>query len=220
LTESLQVVVVEDHPSMRRGLELLLPGHGLRVIGSAASAAEGEPMIAARRPDVAIVDIDLGDSSGLTLARSVTASPATRVVLYTGHVDHAVLEAAVDSGASGVVLKSSPLEDLTRAVHAAASGGTFVDPAVSTILSKSPPARPTTLSSRETEVLCLLASGRTSAQVADHLVLSPDTVNAHVRNVCSKLGARGRLHAVVIALGRGEIELSELTKSAGEVASA
>jgi DNA-binding NarL/FixJ family response regulator len=212
VTEALQVVVVEDHPSVRFGLELLFQKNGFRVIGSAGSFAAGSAMIAARRPDVAVVDIELGDGSGTALARANAAGdPPIPVVLYTGHVDQQVLEEAVDSGAQGVVLKTSPLEDLTRAVRTAAAGGTFVDQAVSTSLRSRSDRAPRRLSEREAEVLAMLAHGQTSGQVAAELCLSEKTVETHVRNACRKLEAHGRLHAVVIALASGELALSDLT---------
>jgi DNA-binding NarL/FixJ family response regulator len=212
MTEALQIVVVEDHPSMRSGLELLLAKQGFRVIGSAGSAAEGSAMIASRRPDVAVVDIELGDGSGTALARTAAAGvPPVAVVLYTGHVDNALLLEAVDSGASGVVLKTSPLETLACAVRAAAAGGNFVDPEVSSSLRQAATNAPGRLSRRETEVLGMLAHGQTSGQVAGELFLSEQTVDTHVRNACQKLQARGRLHAVVIALGTGELALGDLT---------
>jgi DNA-binding NarL/FixJ family response regulator len=213
VSDALQVVVVEDHPSMRSGLELLLEKHGFRVIGSAGSVATGREMIAARRPDVAVIDIELGDGSGTELAQAVAAAePPVAVVLYTGHADQKVLEDAVDSGAKGVVLKTSPLDDLARAVRAAAAGGTFLDQAVSTSLRREPADAPSRLSRRETEILGLLAHGQTSGQVADELFLSEMTVETHVRNACRKLGAHGRLHAVIIALGSGELALRDLTR--------
>jgi DNA-binding NarL/FixJ family response regulator len=212
MSEELQVVVVEDHPSMRSGLELLLAKHGFRVIGSAGSVAEGGAMIAARRPDVAVIDIELGDGSGTALARSIGAGGTpVGVVLYTGRVDQEVLQEAVDSGASGVVLKTSPIEDLARAVRAAAMGGTFVDQAVWSSLRRAETSASSRLSRRETEVLAMLAHGQTCRQVADDLFLAETTVETHVRNACHKLEAHGRLHAVVIALGTGELELSDLT---------
>lgn len=214
MTQALQVVVVEDHPSMRSGLELLLAKRGFRVIGSAGSVAEGRAMIAARRPDVAVVDIELGDGSGTDLAQSLAASEhPVPVVLYTGHVDQGILERAVESGASGVVLKSSPLDELASAIASAAAGATFVDPAVSRSLRRAAEHAPGRLSPREAEVLGLLAHGRTSAQVAGELFLAEQTVETHVRNACHKLQAHGRLHAVVIALGTGDLALGDLTEA-------
>jgi DNA-binding NarL/FixJ family response regulator len=106
------------------------------------------------------------------------------------------------------VLKTSPVEDLVRALRAAAAGGTFIDPAASASLRSVAAGAPRRLSRRETEVLGLLVRGQTSGQVAGELFLSEKTVETHVRNACRKLGAHGRLHAVVIALESGELALT------------
>ena len=124
----IEIVIVEDHPPVRQGLELLLPRQGFRMIGSAGSAREGGRMIRARRPTVALVDIDLGDGSGTELAQAIRDEGlATAIVLYTGSVDNAMIDAAVDSGARGLVLKSSPIEHLASAIRAAAAGQDYVD---------------------------------------------------------------------------------------------
>ena len=200
----LEVVVVEDHPPVRQGLELLLALQGFRVTGSAGSAEAGGRMIRARRPDVALVDVDLGDGSGTDLATAlIDESPAMAIVLYTGSVDVAVLDDAATCGAYGLVLKTSPLERVADALRAAAARRTYVDVALLGLL-RTTGAR--TISVREAQILGLLARGRTTRQVADELFLSADTVQTHVRNATRKLGARGRLHAVVLALAGGELD--------------
>lgn len=205
-----QIIVVDDHPPVRQGLELLLPRLGFRMIGSADSAREGARMIVARRPDVALVDVDLGDGSGTDLANAMTAaSPTTAVVLYTGSISSAVIDGAVSSGARALVLKASPIEHVADAIRAAAAGQTYVDRTVARTVGQlsGQPARKT--SKREGQVLGLLARGRTTEQVAGDLFLSPETVQTHVRNATRKLGARGRLHAVILALVNGEIDLPD-----------
>jgi DNA-binding NarL/FixJ family response regulator len=188
MSDDIQVAVVEDHPSMRSGLELLFAKQGFRVIGSAGSAAAGLTMIEARRPDVAVVDIELGDSSGTELAEAIAkCDPPVAVVLYTGHVEQQLLEDAVCSGALGVV-----------------------DQAVSNVLRDAPTESERRITRREAEILALLAHGHTSGEAAGELFLSEQTVDTHVRNACTKLGAHGRLHAVVIALGSGDLELGDL----------
>jgi DNA-binding NarL/FixJ family response regulator len=200
----LEVVVVDDHPPMRQGIELLLPRHGFRVTGSADSAATGARMIRARRPDVALVDLDLGDASGIDLATALIAeSPGTAIVLYTGSVDVAVLDDAATSGAHGLVLKTSPLERVAYALRAAAAGRTYVDVA---LLGRLRATGAQTISVREAQIFGMLARGLTTRQVAGELLLSADTVQTHVRNATRKLGARGRLHAVVLALASGHVD--------------
>ena len=208
MTESqIEVVVVEDHPPVRQGLELLLPRQGFRVVGSAGSAEAGARMIRARRPDVALVDLDLGDGTGTELTRALLdEAPGTAIVLYTGSVNASTLEEAAGSGAFGLVLKMSPVERIAEALRAAAAGRNYVDASLSGKL-RATGAR--TISAREAQILGLLARGRTTRQVADELFLSAETVQTHVRNATRKLGARGRLHAVVLALARGEIDQCE-----------
>lgn len=202
------VVVVEDHPPVRQGLELLLPRHGFRMMGSAGSAREGGRMIRARRPVVALVDIDLGDGSGTVLSQAIRDEGiATAIVLYTGSIDNAVIDAAVASGACGIVLKSSPIEHLAGAIRAAAAGQDYVDRLIAQLPGRLRTHGVSSISKREAQVLGMLSQGSTTDQVAQELFLSPETVQTHVRNAVRKLGARGRLHAVILALVRGEIDL-------------
>ena len=206
----IQIVVVEDHPPVRQGLELLLPRHGFRMIGSAGSAKEGARLIRLRKPDVALVDIELGDGSGADLARAVAdEASGTATVLYTASIDSAVIDDAGNSGACALVLKSSPIESLADAIRAAAAGRHYVDPSVARMCARRRDANARCTSAREAQVLELLARGLTTEQVARELFLSPETVKTHVRNATRNLGARGRLHAVILALVQGEIELPQ-----------
>jgi DNA-binding NarL/FixJ family response regulator len=212
MSEQIQVVVVDDHPPVSQGLEFLLTRQGFRMIGSAGSAEEGARMIRARAPDVALVDIDLGvGGSGIDLTRWVTDERLpTAIVLYTGSIDSDVLDAAVTSGARALVLKTSPVEHIADAIRAAAAGSTYVDPSMTSMLARRRRDDHTrSTSRREAQILGLLAGGLTTEQIASDLFLSPNTVQTHVRNATRKLGARGRLHAVILALGRGEIDLPD-----------
>ncbi|MEA2221283.1 MAG: hypothetical protein QOJ35_3909 [Solirubrobacteraceae bacterium] len=208
MSADIEIVVVEDHPAVREGLELLLPRQGFRMVGSAGSAAEGGRMIRARRPDVAVVDVRLGDGSGSELAKALRdeGSP-TAIVLYTGSIDSSVIDGAVASGASALVLKSSPIEHLADAIRAGAAGHHYVDRLVASMPGRASGRGSSRISAREAQVLGMLSQGKTTEQVADELFLSPETVQTHVRNATRKLGARGRLHAVILALVHGEIAL-------------
>jgi two-component system nitrate/nitrite response regulator NarL len=205
-----EIVVVEDHPPVRQGLELLLPRHGFRVTGSAGSAEQGGRMIRARTPHVALVDIDLGDGSGTDLARDLRdEGSATAIVLYTGSLDAVLIDDAVASGARGLVLKSSPIEHLADAIRAAAAGRDYVDRLVAQLPGRSEARR---ISKREAQILGMLSQGGSTEGIAQALFLSPETVQTHVRNATRKLGARGRLHAVIVALVHGEIELPAIAR--------
>jgi DNA-binding NarL/FixJ family response regulator len=205
--ETVNVVIVEDHVALRRGLELLLRDTDCRVIGTADDAETAQSLVERRRPDVAIVDINLPGRSGIELTRNMLAdNPDLGVLLYTGIDDQETLSSALDCGARGFALKAGPPEELLTAIRAVAAGETYVDARLRPLLL----ARLTTerigvLSPREREVLDLLAQGLTGEDVAARLSLSPETVRTHVRNAMDKLEAHTRVHAVAIALRQGEI---------------
>jgi two-component system response regulator DevR len=191
MSDQIEILVVDDHPPVSQGLEFLLTREGFRMVGSTGSAEEGARMIRARRPDVAPVNIDLGDGSGIDLARDVTdAALATAIVLYTGSIDGAVLAAAVTSGARALVLKTSPVQHIADAIRAAAAGCDYVDPAMTSMLARRRRDDHTRSTSRREGQIRGLLAGLTTEQIADDLFLSPNTVQTHVRNATRKLGAR------------------------------
>jgi DNA-binding NarL/FixJ family response regulator len=209
------IVVVEDHPTVREGLCLVLEREGYAVVGSAGTAEAGHDAIVAAQPTVALVDVDLPDGSGVELTRRLLRRDTRfAVLLYTGMDDPQVLEDALASGARGFTLKTSDPGTMLKAVHAVAAGGSFVDPGVrhrrkaagaGAAITATSPER--LLSAREREVLQHLAEGRSVEEIATELVLSTETIRTHVRNAMGKLGTRTRAHAIVVALRRGELAL-------------
>ena len=199
--EQIEVIVVEDHLSMRKGIELLLRQAGLRVVGLASELDEARALLQRRRHDVALIDVHLGDESAVEMVVELLARrPESGVVLYTGYTGpHAGLEEAVAAGARGFVLKSSPAQRLIDALITVADGGTYIDPHLAGVLSGHADAsRLRVLSPREREILGLLADGLTGQAIAEQLFLSPETVRTHVRNATTKLGASTRVQAVAI----------------------
>jgi DNA-binding NarL/FixJ family response regulator len=205
--EPVRLVLIEDHQALREGLELLLDRHGVEVVGTAGTAAEGRELIERLEPDVALVDIRLGDDSGIELTRAVLdRNPSRRVVLYTGSSDVELLISGLDSGARGYALKEGTPKELTGALETVAGGGTYVDPRLRpALLSRQTTQRMPSLSKREREIMDLLSQGLTGEDVAERLVLSSETVKTHIRNAMSKLEAHTRVHAVAIALREGYI---------------
>jgi DNA-binding NarL/FixJ family response regulator len=208
------IVVVEDHPTVREGLCLVLEREGFAVVGRAGTAEAGHAAIVAAQPSVALIDVDLPDGSGVELTRRLLRRDVRfGVVLYTGLDDPQVLEDALASGARGVTLKTSTPETMLNAARAVAAGGTFVDPGVRARLAAAAgaegaePEPERVLSVREREVLGHLAEGRSIEEIAAELVLSTETIRTHVRNAMGKLGTRTRAHAIVVALRRGELAL-------------
>src|SRR3954454_23322300 len=221
-----KLVIVDDHEAMREGLATLLAGHGMEVLGAAGNVAAGVALVEAAAagnvpagldlaehatPEIAIVDIQLPDGSGIDLTRELLARrPELGVILYTGDSDAELLYSGLDSGARGYALKAGPMTELVGAIERIASGGSYVDPRLDRILlSPRATAQVSALSPREREIMHHMAEGLTAEAIANQLNVSVETVRTHVRNVIRKLQARNRVHAIALALERGEIALGD-----------
>ncbi|HEX5526064.1 MAG TPA: response regulator transcription factor [Solirubrobacterales bacterium] len=200
------LVLVEQHEALRDGLAVLLERRGFKVVGCATTAARGEEMIGERQPDMAVVGVDLPDERGTELVRRLHGRGADpKFVIYTGLNDPTLLEAAYRSGASGLVAKPAGLSVLVDALREVWRGGRYFD---RSFVKKGDGVEAARVSGREAEILTMLADGLTGEQIAQRLVLSPETVRTHVRNAMAKLEARTRTEAVVKALDNGEIRKS------------
>jgi DNA-binding NarL/FixJ family response regulator len=206
-----KLVIIDDHEALREGLVALLGANGLEVVGEAGNVAAALDLVDHADPDVAIVDIRLPDGSGIDLTRELLARrPALGVVLYTGDSDADLLYEGLDSGARGYALKAGSMEELVGAIERIAAGGSYVDPRLDRILlSPRATANLPQLSPREREIMHLMAEGMTAERIGVQLGVSVETVRTHVRNVIRKLRARNRVHAIAIALERGEIALGD-----------
>src|SRR5919204_3369659 len=204
-----KLVIVDDHEALREGLVALLRGHGMEVVGTAGNVAGGVDLVEHAEPDVAIVDIRLPDGSGIDLTRELLSRhPELGVVLYTGDADIELLYSGLDSGARGYALKAGSMQELVGAIERIVAGGSYVDPRLDRILlSPRATAQLPQLSPREREIMHLMAEGRTAEAIGTTLGVSVETVRTHVRNVIRKLQARNRVHAIALALERGEIAL-------------
>jgi DNA-binding NarL/FixJ family response regulator len=209
----IRVLIADDQGMMRAGLRSLLDGE--RDIEVVAEAGDGEEAVAAvrrHRPDVALLDIRMPKLDGIAATRLlVTEQAATRIlVLTTFDLDEYVF-AALRAGASGFLLKDAPADDLVNAVRAIARGDALLDPAVTRRVIETFGSLPDiprsaqleSLSSRELEVLELLARGKSNAEIAKTLYLGEATVKTHVSNVLAKLGLRDRVQAVIAAYETG-----------------
>jgi len=179
------------------------------VLGTAGNLAAGLDLIEHGDPDVALVDIRLPDGNGIELTRRLLRDhPTLAIILYTGDADADLLYEGLDSGARGYALKAGSMEELLAAITQVADGGSYVDPRLDRILlSPRATSHVPQLSPREREIMHLMAEGFTAEQIGDQITVSVETVRTHVRNVIRKLQARNRVHAIAIALERGEIQL-------------
>lgn len=208
----ISIVVVDDHPLFRVGIISMLETlSGVRVVGSAANVAEAIAVVAETRPDVVLMDLDLGDGSGIDATRAIVRDqPETGVLVLTMLGDDESVFAAVRSGARGYLLKTATPHEVERAVHAVADGSMLLGPDVvkravaylSGAKSSGGSAFPE-LTDRENEVLELIARGYDNPRIARALVLTSKTVRNYVYGIIGKLGASDRSSLIVMARESG-----------------
>ncbi|MDN5857428.1 MAG: response regulator transcription factor [Pseudonocardia sp.] len=194
-----RIMVVDDHPVVRDGVALLLRSEpALVVVGSAESgraAIEGAPGLA---PDLVLLDLRLPDMLApevVTQLRVVV--PAAKVVVFTAHGDHAGVEAALDAGAHGALLKDAAATDLVAALRRVLRGERVTDQRIGPKASADPSALARSgLTRREYEVLRLAAQGCTNPEIADLTGLARNTVKTYLQGALHKLGARNRVEAI------------------------
>jgi len=210
-TSSIRVAVVDDHPVFRLGMVALLSTlDGMEVAAQASSVAEALDVVDGDI-DVVLMDLELGDGSGVDATRRlVERHPALRVLVVTMHEDDESLVASVRAGARGYLVKGADPGEVERAVRAVANGEVILGAAVAaramSFMAASRRVGPTVfpeLTDREREVLDLVARGYDNASISRRLVLSPKTVRNHVSNVLTKLGVPDRPAAIVRARDAG-----------------
>ena len=205
------VMLVDDHPLVRDGIAHLLRDGGMAVVGEASSLAEGTRLAETVRADVMVVDVSLGDGSGLDLVSSVRAKrPAMGIVVLTMHDDDETLLGALDAGASSLVLKTSSSEEVLAMVRrAAAAPDSFTAIGLADALRRRANDVKPNLTAREMEVLERLARGDSVAGMAKRLYMSESTVKTHIAKLYSKLGAHNRASAVMAAIKLGFVKSQE-----------
>ncbi len=216
---TISIVLADDHPVVRRGMQTLLEAEpDFSVIGEAGDGLESVRLVENLQPDVLILDLMMPGLSGLEALRIIRQrSPRTRVVVLSMHNNNAFVAEALKNGATGYVLKGSDEENLVRAVREAAAGRRFLSPpvterAIDAYIEQARAAQldpHETLTAREREVLQLAAEGKTGAEIAARLHISQRTVENHRANLMRKLGLKNQSELVRYALRRGLIPLEE-----------
>lgn len=213
------VLVVDDQTLVRAGFRVLLDSApDLEVVGEAADGAEAVVLARRTRPDVVLMDVRMPGLDGIEATRRLLAAPegaSTRVIILTTFELDEYVYAALGAGASGFLLKDTPPEDLLEAVRIVADGDALLAPSVTrTLIAEfaaraAPGRRPVPgldqITQREREVLCLVAKGRSNAEIADELHMSAATAKTHVSRLLAKLGARDRAQLVMIAYESGTV---------------
>ncbi|SNR74384.1 response regulator [Actinomadura mexicana] len=211
----LRVVVADDQELVRAGFAMILDAQpDIEVVAEAADGAEAIAAVRAHAPDVALLDIRMPGTDGLTATADICATTVTRVIILTTFDLDAYVFEALRAGASGFLLKDVRRDDLAHAVRVVAGGESLLSPSVTSKLiahctsaSAAVPLLPDprlgSLTSRETETLRLLARGLTNPEIAATMVISEHTVKTHVSSVLAKLGLRDRIQAVITAYEAG-----------------
>lgn len=200
---AIRVVLVDDHPVVRAGMRALLEGQDdLTVVGEAADGVSALDVVARTRPDVVLMDLNLGPGEGgaQTSAKILQAPEPPRVLILTTYDTEADILAAIDAGASGYLLKDAPPDELFRAVRHTARGDTVLAPAVAATLVRRSASPGPVLTPREVEILELLAEGLANKEMARRLLVSEATVKSHLTHIYGKLGADSRAGAVAKAI--------------------
>jgi DNA-binding NarL/FixJ family response regulator len=205
------VVLVDDHRVVRAGLRSALDAEpDLEVVGEAGSLAEGLQVVQGHRPDVVVCDVTLGDGNGIDLVRRLREEDReVGLVVLTMHGDDDVLFAAIDAGASSLVLKGAHLDELVTAVRRAAiSPDVFSAAGMADAMRRRSSSTGPLLTTREAQVLTLLGEGLSVHQVARRLYLSESTVKTHVAKVYDKLGVTNRAQAIMAGVKLGLVRPS------------
>lgn len=203
----IRCLAVDGHPCLLAGMSGVFEAAGdIELVGHTTRLEDVLDLAPVHTPDVAILDNRVnGTSATAVLERLREVSPATVVLVYSSRCDRRLLTELLDAGVRGYVLKASPVEDLLRAVRTVANGEAYVDPALSPILLMDPHGPGSPLPEREREILQLLAEGLNTDDVARRIGLSAETVKSETRRAVQRLGARGRVDAVAIAVRRSDI---------------
>ena len=216
-----RIVLADDQPLVRAGFRMILEAED--DIDVAGEAGDGEEAVAVTRqlqPDVVLMDIQMPKVDGLEATRRIAhdASTDSRILILTTFERDDYIFEALRAGASGFMLKNAAPEDLVRAVRVVATGDALLDPAITRRViedyaQRAAPrkdhARLARLTEREREVLRLLATGKSNAELAAHLYLGEGTAKTHVSHLLGKLGLRDRVQAVVFAYETGLVEPGE-----------
>jgi DNA-binding NarL/FixJ family response regulator len=213
----IRVVLVDDHAIVRTGLKAVLAeASEIDVVGEASGGNEAIALLASVAADVVVMDISMSDGDGLMATRSIArARTAPRVLVLTMHAEEAYLEAVLEAGASGYLVKSTADRDLVEAIRAVARGEVFVQPTAARVLAQgarrreehaSDRARFARLTDRERAVMQLIAEGYTAPEIGEQLAISPKTVDTYKQRINDKLGLTHRADYVKLALKLGLLQ--------------
>ena len=203
----IRILTVDDHPLLREGIASLIgTQQDMAIIAEASNGREAVDLFRTLRPDITLMDLRMAEMNGIeAITQIVSEFPDAKIIVLTTYSGDAQIVRALKAGAQGYLLKGLLRKELLDTIRAVNEGKRRVSPEVASQVAEY--ATDGALTSREIDVLQLIAQGNANKLVADSLSITEDTVKAHVKSILSKLGANDRTHAVTIALKRGIIDL-------------
>jgi DNA-binding NarL/FixJ family response regulator len=212
----IKLLIVDDHPLFRKGVRLFLESiPDLEPVGEAAGGQEALDFLKSQQADIVLLDLQMPGLAGIETTKQIAAChPGVKVLILTSFGNWDQVYAALKNGASGYILKDAEPEQLAAAIRAVAAGGRYLgaQPAadllehVNSGEKQNKPELPEPLSSRETEVLALLARGMGNREIAERLFISETTVKSHVANILQKLNVKSRTQAALYAMRENLVE--------------
>ena len=219
MTEPINILIVDDHEVVRKGVRSYLETlPDFRVVGEASSGEKGIEMVTELIPDIVLLDLIMPGMDGVETTRQIKKiSPRTQVVVLTSYHEDVHIFPALKAGAISYILKDMKMEKLVDALHRAVRGEVTLHPRVAArvlqnIRGEHDEGQPlfTDLTEREHDVLKLIANGMTNSQIAEKLVISENTVKGHVSNILSKLHVADRTQVAVYAWQRGLVQRDQI----------
>lgn len=203
----IRILLADDHPLLRDGVAGLVADQpDMELVGEASNGRDAIDQFRKHHPDITLLDLQMPEMNGIDAIIAIRGEfPEARIVVLTTYTGDTQILRALKAGAQAYLLKSMLRRELLETIRAVHKGQRRIPPEVAAQLAEH--AADDTLTSREIEVLRLIAAGRANKLVAGDLSITEETVKGHVKNILSKLGASDRTHAVTIALKRGMIEL-------------
>jgi DNA-binding NarL/FixJ family response regulator len=207
INDPIRVLLVDDHPLLRDGVAGLIEDQpDMKLVGEASTGLEAIEHYRKYRPDITLLDLQMPELGGIEALKIIRhESPAARIIILTTYKGDAQVLSALRSGVQAYLLKSTLRRELLDTIRAVHNGQKRIPPEIAAQVAEHACDDP--LTSRELEVLALIAEGKANKLIASDLAITEETVKGHVKNILSKLGASDRTHAVTIALKRGVIEL-------------
>ena len=215
MTKSIRIVLADDHPIVRQGLAAVLSQEeDLEVVGQARNGLEAVAQALELHPDIILIDLQMPEMDGVEAIQKIKAETSDiGIIILTTYDSDDYIFRGIEAGARGYLLKDSPPEEVLKAIHTVHEGESLIQPRVASRLLdrfsqlSQAPAAGEVLSSREVEVLQIIAKGAANKEIANELLIGESTVKTHVIHILNKLGVKGRTEAVAEAARRGIIQL-------------